>query len=282
MTLVDAATLARRLGDPSVAIVDCRFNPTDLEWGAREYEGAHIPGAVFVDLEDELAGPRTGVNGRHPLPEPSTFSAVLGRLGIDSSVLVVAYDQDAGMYASRLWWMLRWMGHPAAAVLDGGFAEWMRQGRPVTAGAESRPPRRFTHAPRSEMVADAAEVADLAGRPGWLLVDARSPERFRGDVETLDTAAGHIPGAVNHFFRQNVDERGLFLAPAELRARLRATVGGTDADRIVCYCGSGVTACHMVLALEHAGLPGARLYPGSWSEWSSDPDRPQEKGPARN
>jgi thiosulfate/3-mercaptopyruvate sulfurtransferase len=205
----------------------------------------------------------------------------LGRLGITSGVQVVAYDQDNGMYASRLWWLLRWLGHGASAVVDGGFAKWRAEGRATKSGAERRTPTTFAGSPRAGMAVDAQAVASLAGAPEWRLIDARSPERYRGETEPLDKTPGHIPGAVNHFFQRNLDEDGTFRTPEDLRERLRDVVGHVASDHIVCYCGSGVTACHNLLALEHAGLTGGALYPGSWSEWSSDPTRPVARGETR-
>jgi len=277
-TLISTAALASRMDDPAFAIVDCRYKLDDAEWGQREYAVAHIPGAVYADLGRDLAGPRTGTNGRHPLPDRHTLARTFGRLGIASGVQVVAYDQDNGMYASRLWWMLRWLGHDAAAVLDGGLAKWKSEGRPTKSGEEQRQPREFVAAARGELAIDVGEMASRAGKPEWTLVDARAPERYRGETEPIDKTAGHIPGAKNHFFQWNLDERGLFRTPEELRARLKQSLADTPPDRIVCYCGSGVTACHNLLALEHAGLKGATLYAGSWSEWSSDPSRPIERG----
>jgi thiosulfate/3-mercaptopyruvate sulfurtransferase len=273
-TLIDTETLARHLTDPAFAILDCRFKIEDVTWGEREYSTRHIPGAVHVDLERDLSGEKTGANGRHPLPDAALLADTLGRQGIDGSVQVVAYDQDAGMYASRLWWMLRWLGHDAVAVLDGGFAKWTAENRATASGRETRQPRRFTGEPRAAMTATIDDVAAIGTRAGWRLVDARAPERYRGETETIDRKAGHIPGAVNHFFKWNVNDTGTFRSPEDLRERLRKTVGDIPPQRVVCYCGSGVTACHNLLALEHAGLNGARLYPGSWSEWSSDPSRP--------
>jgi thiosulfate/3-mercaptopyruvate sulfurtransferase len=180
------------------------------------------------------------------------------------------------MYASRLWWLLRWLGHMRVAVLDGGWPVWVAEGRPVVSGVETRAPRHFVAALRRVAV-DVAEVQRALQRSGARLLDARSPDRFRGEHETIDKAAGHIPGATNHFFRWNVDDTGRFLPVDALRERLAAALGDTAPENVVAYCGSGVTACHNLLALEHAGLSGARLYPGSWSEWSSDPSRPIEK-----
>jgi thiosulfate/3-mercaptopyruvate sulfurtransferase len=184
------------------------------------------------------------------------------------------------MYASRLWWLLRWLGHGAVAVLDGGFAQWTADKRRVSTGTEFRAASTFTPRPRDGFIVDTAGIAALAKNPGWRLVDARAPERYRGEVEPIDRVAGHIPGAVNHPYAENVDERGVFLPPDDLRSRLLAATGNAPPDRVVCYCGSGVTACQNLLAFEHAGLRGAKLYPGSWSEWSSDPARPVERGDA--
>jgi len=278
-TLVDPATLAAHLGDPRWAVVDCRFMLTDAGWGAREYAAQHIPGAVYAHLESDLSGPLSGHNGRHPLPEPGALARTLGGFGIADGVQVVAYDQDNGMFASRLWWLLRWMGHHEAAVLDGGFARWLADRRPTVAGRETRPARTFAGSPRADMVAKAEEVARLSATGSARLVDARAPERYRGEIEPIDRVPGHIPGAINDHFMQNVDEHGMFRPPDALRTRLTAALAGAQPGEVVFYCGSGVTACHSLLALELAGLPASRLYPGSWSEWSSDPSRPVETGP---
>ncbi len=276
-TLIDAGGLAGRLGDPSWAIVDCRFALDDPGWGAREYERGHIPGAVFASLDRDLSGRPTGSNGRHPLPEVDQLRGTLGRLGIGAGVQVVAYDQGGGMYASRLWWLLRWMGHEEVAVLDGGMATWMAEGRPLDAGVATRTARVFAGHPRPGWIVSTGDVAATIGAPGWRLVDARAPERYRGEVEPVDRVPGHIPGAVNRHFQANVSEAGTFRTPAELRAAFESIANGVPTSRMICYCGSGVTACHNLLALERAGLPGAKLYVGSWSEWSSDPSRPVER-----
>ena len=266
-TLVDTATLGSLVGDPDVAIVDCRFQVDDVTWGRREYESRHIPGAVFADVENDLSGPKGAGTGRHPLPEPAAFVETLSVLGIDSRVQVVVYDQDAGMYASRLWWMLRWMGHEAVALLDGGFARWTAEGRRSQAGAERRPRRQFAGTPRPDMLVTFDDVARRANEADWRLLDARAPERYRGEVEPIDARAGHIPGAANLPYRSNVAGDHRFLSPDTLRQQFRGTIGDIAPDRVICYCGSGVTACQNLLALEHAGLHGAKLYPGSWSEW---------------
>ncbi len=277
-TLIDTPTLATLLAqDSSVVVVDCRFELANPPAGAQAYETAHIPGAVYAHLDRDLSGAKTGTNGRHPLPEPEAFRATLGRLGISRARQVVAYDQDSGMYASRLWWLLRWMGHDSVAVLDGGFTAWTADGRPTSSGVETRPAATFTGEPHSEMLTTVEALPAFVASPGARLVDARAPERFRGDIEPLDPVAGHIPGALNHFFQWNL-AGGRFLPADALGQRLRESIGNVEGDRIVCYCGSGVTACHNLLALEHAGVSGARLYPGSWSEWSADSGRPVERG----
>jgi thiosulfate/3-mercaptopyruvate sulfurtransferase len=276
-TLIDADTLAARFDDAELAIVDCRFDLADTGAGEAAYEKSHIPGAVYAHLDRDLSGVKTGRNGRHPLPVASDLAQTLGRLGIDRATQVVAYDQESGMYASRLWWLLRWMGHDAVAVLDGGWTAWLAGRRKTVAGVETRAARTFVGEPNAAMIASAEEVAGLASSPDVRLVDARAPERYRGDVEPLDPVAGHIPGAINRFFQDNLSG-GRFRSPNELRAALLAATGAADGSQIVSYCGSGVTACHNLLALEHAGLPGARLYPGSWSEWVADSDHPVERG----
>jgi thiosulfate/3-mercaptopyruvate sulfurtransferase len=281
-TLISTQLLASHLQEPAVVVIDCRFKLDDDAWGGREYTSRHVPGAVYAHLNDDLSGPRTGTNGRHPLPDPLVLAETLGRLGVGDAggqrVQVVAYDQDNGMFASRLWWLLRWLGHDAVAVLDGGFGKWLAESQPTRSGVEAHPRREFRAVPRSDLVVDARQVSTMLGSADWHLLDARAPERYRGETEPIDKTPGHIPGAVNHFFQWNVNERGTFRTPEELRDRMRQSVGDARADRIVCYCGSGVTACQNLLAMEHAGILGAKLYPGSWSEWSADPARPVERG----
>jgi thiosulfate/3-mercaptopyruvate sulfurtransferase len=267
--------------DGSWVIVDCRYDLKNGAWGAEQYRAAHIPGAVYASLSHDLAGPATGTNGRHPIPAPAAMEATFGRLGITAARQAVIYDQDVGMFASRLWWMLRYMGHDLAAVLDGGLATWTREGRPTRAGEETRAAERFAGQPRPEMRADVIEVARRLDDPSMLLVDARAPERFAGTTEPLDRLAGHIPGAVNYFYKSNVTAEGTMLPPETLRQQFAGVLGGRAPDQAVMYCGSGVSACHNTLAMERAGLRGSRLYPGSWSEWSSDPGRPVETGPPK-
>lgn len=283
-TLVDVRTAAGLLGRADVAFVDCRFQLHEPGWGLAAYRSSHIPGAAYADLDRDLSGTKTGENGRHPLPDPDALRGTLGRLGIAGGMQVIVYDQDSSMYASRLWWLLRWMGHRDVAVLDGGFAAWSAAQGPTRSGEETIVMRAFVGAPDHTMVASLAEVTALvtgqagAGPGSVRLVDARAPERFRGDVEPLDKAAGHIPGALNHFFKDNLDEAGRFRPADALHARFATRLGTTPPDRVIAYCGSGVTACHNLLALEHAGLPGGRLYPGSWSEWASQPQPPIATG----
>jgi thiosulfate/3-mercaptopyruvate sulfurtransferase len=276
-TLVDTGTLAGHLNDPAWAIVDCRFMLVDPGWGAREHAAGHIPGAVFASLDADLSGAPDGSNGRHPLPSVERLRDTLGRLGIDRAVQVAAYDQDGGMYASRLWWLLRWLGHDAACVVDGGFAKWTSEGRPVERGSVTRARREFNGEPRPGWTATTQDVAAVVGAPGWRLLDARAPERYRGEIEPVDRVPGHIPGAVNHPYVSNLSADGTFRSPSDLRAAFEAAGGGVPMDHVICYCGSGVTACHDLLAMQRAGLSGARLYVGSWSEWASDPSRPVER-----
>ncbi|HKE88117.1 MAG TPA: sulfurtransferase [Vicinamibacterales bacterium] len=271
-TLVSTSQLASHLAD--WATVDCRFDLHDEAWGRDQYLASHIPGAVYANLNDDLSGPRTGRNGRHPLPALEALASTLGRLGISNDTQVVAYDQDSGMYASRLWWLLRFAGHRAAAVLDGGWTTWTREGRPTHSGQEQRRPVIFTPGTPLEEPVLIDETAAAVRDHQRVLVDARAPERYEGRVEPIDRVPGHIPGAVNRFFKDNLTQDGTFKPPDTLREQFTKVLAGHEPTQAILYCGSGVTACHNVLAMEHAGLHGARLYPGSWSEWSSDPSRP--------
>jgi thiosulfate/3-mercaptopyruvate sulfurtransferase len=277
-TLVSVFDLAAHLDDSGWVVCDCRHDLTDVEAGRRAYREAHIPGARFVHLDEDLSAPLSGTNGRHPLPDPDRFARRLGELGISNAHQVVAYDASGGPYAARLWWMLRWMGHEAAAVLDGGWDAWRRAQLPVTAqGAPFQPARFVRGAPLVASVTAGEILHDLAAKRRRLL-DARSPERYRGENETLDPVAGHIPGAVNRFFRLNLDANGRFKPAAALREEFGTAIGSVPPSEIVHYCGSGVTACHNLLAMEVAGLAGSRLYPGSWSEWIAAPARPVATG----
>ncbi|GIV61135.1 MAG: putative 3-mercaptopyruvate sulfurtransferase [Rhodothermaceae bacterium] len=256
-------------------MVDCRFSLQDPERGRRAYREAHIPGAVYAHLDDDLSGPVVpGRTGRHPWPDPDALAATLSAFGIDETVQVVAYDDAGGAIAARLWGLLTWLGHDAVAVLDGGWPAWQRAGYPVRGGEERRPPRRFVPRPRPGLLVTAGDVERVRQDPAWRLLDARAPERFRGEHEPIDPVAGHIPGAVSAPFAGNLDDGGRFLPPETLRARYATLLGEVPPERVVCYCGSGVTANHVRLAMAHAGLGLPRLYPGSWSEWITDPARP--------
>jgi thiosulfate/3-mercaptopyruvate sulfurtransferase len=291
-----AAPLSRRTADSDSngpwAIVDCRFELARPDWGASAYAAGHVPGAIHAHLDRDLSGPVTPTSGRHPLPTTERLAETLGRWGIDEEVQVVAYDQGNGAFAARLWWLLRWAGHPKVAVLNGGFAAWQQAGLPTDTAPGVCQPRIFV--PRSKDAAAVVSTAELeriraageltsgesVGTPAKasVLVDARGADRFAGENETIDPVAGHIPGARNHPFLRNVDPRGRFLPVGELRERWQGTLGHAAPAQTIAMCGSGVTACHNLLALEIAGLPGARLYAGSWSEWIRDRDRPVARG----
>ena len=287
-TLLSAAQLRAALSTADAPVViDTRFDLADGAAGEAAWRAGHIPGSIYLHLDRDLSGAKTGAGatfrGRHPLPARADFAATLGRCGITPAKQVVALDAQGGMYGARLWWLLRWMGHTAVAVLDGGLAAWAAEGgalTPATTDAIDAPAARATapypdRAPlASTMTADA--LASQLGRVR--LVDARAGDRFRGEVEPLDAAAGHIPGALNRFFKDNLDAAGRFKPAAQLRAEFEALLGAHAATGTVHQCGSGVTACHNLLAMAHAGLTGSVLYPGSWSEWSADPARPVARG----
>ena len=279
-TLISTEELASRIGAPDLVICDVRHDLAKPDtWGETQYRDGHVPGALFVHIDRDLSAPMTGRNGRHPLPSPETAAATFARLGIAPGKQVVAYDQGAGAYAARLWWMLRWLGHDAVAVLDGGFAKWKGEDRPLTTAVETSRPAPFAIR-RVTPTVDVSGVMASLPRRALLLIDARAPERFRGETEPLDPVAGHIPGARNRPFTLNLAPDGTFKHPAFLRAEFEALLDGVGHDLVVHQCGSGVTACHNLLAMEIAGFEGTRLYPGSWSEWCADPARPVATGPA--
>jgi thiosulfate/3-mercaptopyruvate sulfurtransferase len=258
-------------------LIECSFDLFDADAGERAWGAGHPDGAHYLHLDRDLAGPKTGTNGRHPLPERAAFARTLARCGITPQLQVVAFDRQGGVYAARLWWMLRWMGHADAAVLDGGVDAWLAAGGTLST-TQSSPARTEPYPDRKPLATtcSALELAQSIGRVH--LIDARAPERFRGEVEPLDAQAGHIPGALNRFFRENLAPGGQFKPAPELRAALLPLLAGHDAEQVVHQCGSGVTACHNLLAMEVAGLTGSSLYPGSWSEWSADPARPVARG----
>jgi len=269
--LVTADQLAAH---PEWRVFDCRHDLKNTGYGRDAYARGHIPGALFLHLDDDLSGPADGRNGRHPLPAVEVFARRMSECGVDASTQVVAYDNEGGIFASRLWWMLRWMGHDQVAVLDGGLAGWRRSKRALEERVPVVDPRTFVPRPRDLTVGADAVLANLQS-DRMLLLDARSPERFRGENETLDPVGGHIPGALNRFYFDNLDDDGCFFKPADaLRAEFSALLGGRSPAQVVQQCGSGVTACHNLLAMELAGLSGSRLYPGSWSEWCADSSRP--------
>ena len=276
--LIDVDTLARHLGRADWIVVDCRFTLTDPPAGRAAYERGHVPGARYAHLDDDLARHPGATEGRHPLPDPERFAATLGNWGIGRDHTVVAYDEASGAIAARLWWLLRWLGHERCAVLDGGFAAWADAGRPMELEAPSVVPQRYeARRPRSD---DVVATDALAARQaaGDVLVDARAAPRYRGEQEPIDPKAGHVPGALNRPFSANLTSAGRFRPAAELRPELLDLLGGRDPSRLIAMCGSGVTACHLLLAMAAADLPGGRLYAGSWSEWIRSPARPIKTG----
>ncbi|MBB5209411.1 sulfurtransferase [Chiayiivirga flava] len=277
-TLVSAADLADQIDAPDVAVVDCRFDLRDPAAGERAYAAGHLPRAVYASLDRDLADLSKQGRGRHPLPEADAFCAVLGRWGISPEHRVVAYDARDGAYAARLWWMLRLMGHDSVAVLDGGFDAWLRHGGAVERQIPRPRPAQYKARFNARAVATTAVVAARLASGNGVLIDARAAERFRGDAEPIDRVAGHIPGALNRPYTANLHDDGTFRPADELAGEFRALLDASPVGEAVLMCGSGVTACHNLLAMDHAGLRGARVYPGSWSEWISDPARPVARG----
>ena len=279
-TLITASELAARIDncieDPKLVVVDCRHDLMNLAAGADGYAIGHLPGAVFADMETALSGAKRGADGvfrgRHPLPERADLLETLRAWGVDDDTQVVAYDAHGGMFAARLWWLLRWLGHPASAVLDGGLAAWQSQALPLTTAVPTRPRGDLKERAPLVRTVSADQVLANIGSAELTVVDARAPDRFRGENEAIDPVGGHIPGAKNRFFKDNLQPDGRFKDAGALKADFAALLA--DPATAVMQCGSGVTACHSLLALEVAGLPGAALYPGSWSEWCSDPARP--------
>jgi len=272
-TLVSADRLTQHLHDPQWVVFDCRFALTRPESGRQAYAKAHIPGARYAHLNEDLSGAVTPGSGRHPLPDPAVLERRLGQWGVDRGKQVVVYDDSFGSMAVRLWWLLRWLGHDAVALLDGGFPSWAKQGRELSAEIPVVRPAEFHPAPDDSLWVDSGAVLE-AVRKNAVIVDARAEERFSGFIEPLDKVAGHIPGSINSPVEDNLDLRGYFLSAQELRARYASLLQGARPAEVIHMCGSGVTACHNLLALEIAGMPGGKLYVGSWSEWITDPSRP--------
>ena len=278
-TTIDVASLKSLIGNPGVAILDCRFDLAAPGAGRQAYLREHIRGARYADLNRDLSGPVTSSSGRHPLPAPDLIAARLGELGVGDSSQVIAYDEANGAFAARAWWLLHWLGHAKVAVLDGGPRAWIAAGGALDSGEpQGGAVQRFTPRIDHEAVLSTVELIEALKDQRRLLVDARAEERFTGAVEPLDPVAGHVPGAINHPFAANLSGDGRFLPPDELERRWLARLAGAEPGKVIAMCGSGVTACHNLLALELAGLNGAKLYAGSWSEWIRDPKRPVTRG----
>jgi thiosulfate/3-mercaptopyruvate sulfurtransferase len=277
-TLISNHDLFAHLHDPGWVIVDCRFDSDNPAWGHDQYLAGHIPGAVYAHQNDDLAGKVTPQSGRHPLPVPNELHQRFADWGIGAENQVVAYDDSDGSKASRLWWLLRYYGHTQAAVLDGGLLNWNKGGYSLRKGEEQNIPAVFNGLAHPEMVADLAAVDCARQDPAWLVVDARAPERYEGMVELIDAVAGRIPGSVNFYYGDHLNPGSIYRDARELRQEYLTLLSGRSPDHMIVYCGSGITACVNLLALEFAGLSGARLYPGSWSEWIRNPANPVATG----
>lgn len=281
--LISVTDLAGALGlsrggpgeaSPGVVVVDCRFNLLQPEAGRAAYLQGHVPGAFYADLDRDLASPRGPETGRHPLPDPEQLRLLFSGFGITRDTRVVAYDEGGGSLAARLWWLLRWMGHRSVVLLDGGFGAWQKAGLPVSPATPAAVQGRFDGEPGHMPILNAEQITAGLAADGIRLLDMRAGERFRGRVEPIDPVAGHVPGAANAPFSDNLTPDGRFRSPGDLARQYQPLVDGWQPGSVVCMCGSGVTACHGIFALELAGLPGAALYPGSWSEWIRSPERP--------
>ena len=277
--LIDAEELAAHLHDPEWTVFDCRHDLADFSKGERLYRAGHIPGAFFANVETDLSGPKTGANGRHPLPSPAAFASFLSRHGVTDRSTLVAYDDAGGMYAARLWWLARWVGLRRTLVLDGGFPRWMAAGKPVSTAIPSPRAGGFRVSVDDGMAWGAREVESHLRDDAVLLVDARTAERHRGEKEPIDPVAGRIPGSANRFFKENLNSDGTFRPSGALAKEFGALIAGRAPANIVHYCGSGVAACANAFAMEYAGIPGSRIYSGSWSEWIANPAHPVARGP---
>lgn len=272
-TLINPAQLAEHIDDPQWIIFDCRFTLTDAAAGKHAYKEGHISGAHYAHLNEDLSGPITSTSGRHPLPDPELLASKFGAWGVDERKQVVVYDASFGAMAARLWWLLRWLGHHNVALLDGGLPRWQREGFPISADMPTIQTTKFRARLNAGLVVDAGEIERIRTDNNYRLFDARAEERFSGAVEPLDKISGHIPGAVNLPWEDNLDFGGNFQTPEELQESYAHQLGRVVPEHVIHMCGSGVTACHNIIAMEHAGLRGAKLYAGSWSEWITDPNR---------
>jgi thiosulfate/3-mercaptopyruvate sulfurtransferase len=280
-TLISIPNLAERIANApgSILVFDCSFDLADTAAGERAYANGHIPGAHYLHLDRDLSGPKTGTNGRHPMPDRHTLVGMLAAHGLNQTQQVVAYDAQGGMYAARLWWLLRWLGHDSAAVLDGGLQAWQAGGFALDTQVPAKTAGNFKAGAPLVATVDAQAVLRNLTTHERVVIDARAPDRYRGENETIDPVGGHIPGALNHFFKDNLTADGRFKAAHTLREAFSNLLNGKSPEYAILQCGSGVTACHNALAMEVAGLHGAALYPGSWSEWCADPSRPVATGP---
>ncbi len=278
-TLITVSELNVHIGDGNWAVVDCRYSLDDTERGRRDYLEAHIPGAVYAHMDNDLSGTKIpGKTGRHPLPDTRSFIATASSLGIDSNTQVVVYDDASGAMAARLWWLLNWMGHRSVAVLDGGWLPWHQSGLPSRSGPEYRIPKRFEAHEIPDSYATTEQVETYASDPHYVILDARSAPRFRGEIEPIDPVAGHIPGAISAPYEENLTPDGRFLPADALRRRFEGLMKSVSPGNVICYCGSGITSALNLVAIAHAGLGRARLYAGSWSEWIADNTRPVATG----
>jgi thiosulfate/3-mercaptopyruvate sulfurtransferase len=280
-TIISSKDLIQHLDDPNWSIFDLRFDLGDKEKGHQEYLEGHIPGAIYADLEKDLSLPASAEGGRHPLPTVAEMEETFSRWGIDEGTQVVVYDDSGGGFAARMWWMLRYLGHHRVALLNGGFPAWVEAGFPIHNGKENRNPRNFTAAPQDWMIVGIPDVLKSIKDEFTLLIDSRSSDRYQGIEEPIDRLAGHIPGAVNRFWQHNLDENGFFLPKERLGREWQVLLEGKSPESTIVHCGSGVTGCQNILAMTYAGFEGARLYPGSWSQWLEDPDLPKVLDPKR-
>jgi thiosulfate/3-mercaptopyruvate sulfurtransferase len=273
-SVVDADALRPNLGSPDWRVIDCRYDLLRPNAGEQAYGEGHIAGAVFADLERDLSGPKTRQSGRHPLPDPDALAETFRRWGINPDTQIVAYDANGGQYAGRLWWLARWLGHDKVALLDGGWQAALRDALTIEEGKSAPARGRFERTRPRALAVDVAAVEQARIDPAWLVIDARAPDRYAGQNETIDPIGGHIPGAINRFWQSNLQADGRFKPPEQLRSEFAALLGERDPAHVILQCGSGVTACHHLVALQRAGIAGAMLYPGSWSQWITDPTRP--------